>query len=204
MNRVGRLRTRNRAFVVLAVSLLAVTCHKSPPRTTAPASAPPQTAVPVPPPPASVPATRPKPPLPASKLPAPPEPPLPEDLRDAEAHFQSGRYAEAARAYNQYLREEPIVQFRDLAMFKMGMAQALACATSDCRAKSQEQFKRLVSLFPQSPYSAEARFILGLQNEIERAKLDAKAHDEKIKKLTDELERLKKIDLERKSTPIKK
>lgn len=89
-------------------------------------------------------------------------------------------------------------------MFRLGMSQTLACASSECRAKSQEVFKRLVSRSPQSPYSAEARFILGLQGEIEKLKSDSKQREEKLKKLTDELDRLKKIDLERQPTPIKK
>ncbi len=194
----------SKVIVVMAISLLAVTCHKKPPRPVVAPPVYPQPTAPVPPPPVLVPSTWPELPLPPSSLPAPPEPPLPKDFRDAEAYFRNGNYAEAYRAYDRYVREDPIVLFRDSAMFKMGMSAMLVCSTADCRVKAQEPLKRLVARFPQSPYTAEARFILGLQNEIDRWRGDVKARDDKIQKLTDELDRLKKIDLGRKTTPVKK
>ena len=108
------------------------------------------------------------------------------------------------RSYNQYIQQDIVTQFKDAATFKIGLALAFECTSSDCRARSLEQFKLLLSRFPQSPYCPEARFILSLQGEIDKLKEDTKSRDDKIKKLTDELERLKKIDLERQTTPIKK
>jgi tetratricopeptide (TPR) repeat protein len=183
-------------------------CHKAPVRTvTGPPPTPPPMPV-SPPPPVPLPSTWPELPLPPSVLSAPPEPLLPKNYRDGETSFQTGKYADAIRSYEKYLLEDPVTQYRDVAMFKLGLANTLACASAECRArsleKSQEQFKRLVSLFPKSPYSTEARFILSLQNDIEKMKTDAKSREEKIKKLTDELERLKKIDLERQTSRTKK
>jgi TolA-binding protein len=191
------------ALPVIGVFLLTASCHKntvrpaSRPTTSQPAHASPA--------PGSVPTTSPELPPPPSSLPTPPAPPPPpKDFRDGEAYFQSGKYADAARSYNRYIQDDLIAQFKDAATFKMGLALALACTSSDCRARSQDQFKLLLSHYPESPYSPEARFILSLQGDIDKLKADTKSRDDKIKKLTDELERLKKIDLERKATPVKK
>lgn len=203
------MRTRSLILVFLGVSLWIGACHKAPVRTVAPPPPPAPTPLPVsPPPPVPVPSTWRELPLPPSVLSGPPEPLLPRNYRDGETSFQAGRYADAIRYYEKYLLEDPVTQYRDVAMFKLGLAQTLACTSAECRArslqKSLEQFKRLVSLFPKSPYSTEARFILSLQNDIEKMRVDAKVQEEKVKKLTDELDRLKKIDLERQTTRTKK
>lgn len=202
------MNTRNLMLVCLAASLWMGACHKAPVRNVTPTPpAPPP--VPVsPPPPVPVPSTWPELPLPLSVLSAPPEPLLPRNYREGETSFQAGKYAEAIRSYEKYLQDDPVTQYRDVAMFKLGIAQTLACTSAECRArslqKSQEQFKRLVTLFPRSPYSTEARFILSLQNDLEKMRTDAKTQEEKVKKLTDELDRLKKIDLERQPARTKK
>jgi len=195
MKQATRLSGRWVALYVIGVFLLAASCHKNTVRPAFPSTTSQQ--APASPPPGSVPTTSPE-------LPAPPAPPVPKDFRDGEAYFQSGKYADAARSYNQYVQQDLVTQFKDAATFKLGLALALACTSSDCRARSLEQFKLLLSHFPQSPYSPEARFILSLQGDIDKLKADTKSRDDKIKKLTDELERLKKIDLERQATPIKK
>jgi tetratricopeptide (TPR) repeat protein len=141
--------------------------------------------------------------VPPVRIPAP-EPLIAPSFRDAEASFDSGRYKEAILAYDRYIREDPTTLYRAVSMFKLGMSHALLCSAPECRASSITHFKRLIALFPKSPYSAEAQFILSLHNEIERVKADAKTREEKISKLTDELERLKKIDLKRQPARIKK
>ncbi len=190
------MRTRNLKLFCIAAMLLAGACHRAPTRTVTPVPPAPQP-TPATPPPITVPSTWPELPLPPSRLPAPPEPPIPRDFRDGETSFQNGKYLDAARSYEKYIREDPTTQFKDVAMFKLGVLYSLSCSSGDCRTRSRDQFKRLVSRFPQSPYSAEARFILSLLADIEKMKDEAKSRDEKIKKLTDELEKLKSIDLRR-------
>ena len=201
------MNTRVATLLVLGFALSAGGCQK---KTARPTIAPPPVVQPVPvsPPPVPVPDTWPELPLPPSRLPAPPEPPLPRYFREAEAAFQSSKYPEAIRLYERHIKEDPVTQYKDAAMFKLGIAHSLACTTPECRVRSlersEEQLKRLMSTYPKSPYSAEARVILGLQADIDRLTADVKSRDERIKKLTDELERLKKIDLERQPTKIKK
>jgi hypothetical protein len=189
-------------IMILGLSLLTGACRKAPVRP--PAVPPPAPPVSAAPPPIPVPEVWPELPLPPSRLPAPPEPPIPKNFRDGEASFMSGNYPGAIRGYEKFIREDPITQFKDVAMFRLAMSQALVCQVPECRARSMDEFKRLVAKYPKSPYSAEARLILNMQAEIERVKSDVKSRDDRIKKLTDELERLKKIDLERRPPRIKK
>jgi tetratricopeptide (TPR) repeat protein len=143
-------------------------------------------------------------PLPPAGIPAPPVPLIAASFHEAEASFDSGKFKEAIAAYDRYLQEDPTILYKAEAMFKLGMAHALACSAPECRASAVAQFKRLVAQFPKSPYSAQARVILSLQNDIERMRSEGRNQEEKIKSLTDELERLTKIILERQPPPIKK
>jgi hypothetical protein len=205
---VDRMKPKKVVGFILGCFLMIIACHKAPVSTVVTSPAPSQPIPVSPPPPVPVPATWPELPLPPSRLPSPPEPPLPKSYRDGEAYFQGGNYAEAIRFYEKYLQEDPVTQYRDVAIFKLGISHILACLSAECRTRSlersQEQFKRLVSLFPRSPYSAEARFILSLQSDIDKLKLEARSREDRIKKLADELERLKKIDLERQTSRTKK
>jgi hypothetical protein len=192
--------------IILAV-FFASGCHKNPAR---PNVAPASTAKPAPPvaPPVPMPATWPELPLPPPLLNPAPEPNLPRSFSEAEASFLGGRYAESIPAYEKYLREDDIAPYRATALFRLGLAQILSCGSDECRqrtlASSREFFRRLVSLYPTSPYSAEARALMGLAAYVERLQADAKGRDERLKKLTDELDRLKKIDLERQPAGKKK
>ena len=143
-------------------------------------------------------------PLPPSRNPAPPEPLIAASFHEAEDNFDIGKYKEAIPAYDRYIREDKTTLYKAEAMFKLGMCHALACSAPECRASAVGQFKRLVTQFPKSPYSAQARVILSLQNDIERMRAEGKNQEEKIKSLTDELDRLTKIVLERQPPPIKK
>jgi len=201
--KIGKIG-RGRILCVIALLVWIAACHKQPVQPVVPA--PPAAAPPEAPrtPPLPVPNEWPELPLPPPLLLAPPEPPVPRSFRDGKASFQKGKYDEAIRQLEKYVREDPTLQFKDEALFTLGMAHALACPQAECRTRAATQFRRLVSLFPKSPYSPEATFILSLQYEVEKTKTELKTTDEKLKRLTDELERLKKIDLERQPARIKK
>ena len=185
------------------LSLFVGACHKK----VAPVVPPPKPAsqpAPAVAPPIPVPSVWPDLPLPPAGIPPPPEPSIAASFREAEAGFESGRYKEAILGYEKYIREDPTTLYRAEAIFKLGMAHALLCPAPECRANAISQFKRLVSLFPESPYSDQARVILSLQADIERMRAEGKNQEEKIKSLTDDLERLTKIILERQPARIKK
>jgi hypothetical protein len=200
----GKIKAKLSILPILVISIMTATCQKKAVVPVSAPSPPPQPMTRPLPPPLPVPSTWPELPLPPSRLPSPPEPPLPRNFREGEASFRSGDYAEAIRSYEQYLRSDPVTQYKDVVMFKLGLAYALTCSVAECRKKSTDQFKSLVSQFPESPYSAEAQFIISLQTDLAKLRQDAKESDEKIKKLTEELDRLKAIDLERQPTRKKK
>ncbi len=146
-------------------------------------------------------------PIPAPPEAPPAEPAPPVHYSEGERRFEAGEYDAACRHYETFLREEPFAPSRDRALFRLGLSYALSYAHSQSRRRSADQFRELVRLHPQSPYRAPAEMILrlqeeiaGLQGESERMRKDAKAAEEKIKNLNEELERLKQIDMTRKPT----
>ena len=54
---------------------------------------------------------------------------------------------------------------------------------------------------PNSPYKQPANLILSLRSELDQAAADNKQRDLKIKQLTTELDRLKRIDADRRKKP---
>jgi hypothetical protein len=180
---------------ILLVSLISMGCHKS-------ASVPPPAVKPVAiktsPPPAVTPS------LSASATPAPLEPaPIsktitkPSSLDLGETSFQIGKYAQAAKAYEDYLKDNPKSAMRDRALFQLGLSKALAGDSIRDLHLAEAVFKKLIFEFPSSPYRDQAELILGLQNQVDKLKTDIKDREEKIKKLSEELQKLKEIDLQR-------
>ena len=63
--------------------------------------------------------------------------------------------------------------------------------------QAEADFKNLMARFPESPYRPQAEFILSMQAQIDRLKSDVKERDSKIHELTEELQKLKAIDMQR-------
>ena len=168
------LKSSLRILFLLCVTLTA--CHKKPPKTASPSSASP-----------------------------------PARLELANHDFEAGRYMESARAYQAYLDENPKAAGRDEVLFKLGIATALSGDSPQSLIKAQAPLQTLIAEYPQSRYRPEAEYILSLQTEVEKLRLESRDRDEKmraqdgmirdrdekIRRLTQELERIKKIDLER-------
>jgi tetratricopeptide (TPR) repeat protein len=189
---------RHSSFVILFALLFSLGCHKKA-----------QTAVPSPPesktPPLSAstpPAVTPQ--VPTLPKPAPAEPiSLPKtdvglkDLELGEADFQDGNYQKAALSFEAYLSINPKSENRDKALFYLGLSRALASDSGRNARQTEAVFKQLISQFPDSPYKVQAEYILGLQAQIERLRSDVRERDEKVKKLSEELQKLKEIDMQR-------
>ncbi len=126
----------------------------------------------------------------------PPPPATLASYAAAEKSFAAGDYAAAARSYEDYLATE-IADNRDQAMFRAGLAYALSDDTTDNTSRSRALLQRMVSLYPGSPYTAPASLILKLQADIAGLRDNLKDQQEKVKTLTEELKRLKDIDMRR-------
>ena len=215
--KVSLRRTCLLMFAYFALSLLLAGCHSKPAKVAAPVSNPPA--------------------------------PSPSLLDLGESHLNSGEYADAAESYEAYLRHNPDAADRDKALFRLALCYGLGEDGPDGYRKAQKQLTLLVTQFPRSPYKPQAEYMLSLQGEIDRLKVDMlekesllrerneppaeektaqtedtdkaarqnnraalrqkdkiirdkekeiQDKDELIRKLTEELERMKKIDLGRK------
>ncbi len=113
----------------------------------------------------------------------------------AEKSFDAGDYAGAIRSYDSYL-SAGIAQNLDRALFRDGLAHALLPDDGN-GSQSRALFRRLVTQYPGSPYSAPANLILKLQTDVETLQGNLKDQQARVKTLTEELKRLKDIDMRR-------
>ena len=118
----------------------------------------------------------------------------------AELNFQIGNFTKAAQAYESFLRANPKGKHRDVALFHLGLSRTLARDSGRDWYLAEAAFKKLLSEFPTSLYRAQAEFILGQQAQIEKLRSDMKERDDRIKRLNDELQKLKDIDMQRRPT----
>jgi hypothetical protein len=138
---------------------------------------------------------------PAAEEPPPePEEIIPSSFLVGEEKFASGSYQEAALSYEMFIRENPDHPKCDPANFKLGLAYAFTSSSLQSRRRSRRQLRDFIDRFPESPYRKQAEFILGLHRDIDRLRSESLEKDKQIKRLAEELERLKKIDLEKRPT----
>ena len=131
----------------------------------------------------------------------PPPPVLPPALAEAETSFDAGDFPTAAKFYETYLQSKPQSNEMDRILLRFGVAQSMSGVPAR-EVASAETFKQLINEYPNSPYSLSARRIVALRNEmVNLQRFELKAKDDKIQKLNDELDKLKKIDSERRRTP---
>lgn len=188
------MRSIGIAAIALSAVLACTGCHKVKrvPVATFPPPVPPAPPVPEV---ASTPVPAPEPP------PPPPPAPAPSPLEGADRAFASGNYDEAARVYDDYIKAMKSGTERDQALFRLALTYVLRPAPATDWMRATTTFKQLIDEYPQSPLKGPANLILALRSDLDKANADAKLRDEKIKQLTTELDRLKKIDAERRKRP---
>ena len=89
----------------------------------------------------------------------------------------------------------------DEELFREGLTFASADNPNHDWQRAMGLFKKLVTEFPDSPYTTAAELLLSLRTEVTQLVSDAEKRDQRIKQLTTELERLKQIDAERRKRP---
>jgi tetratricopeptide (TPR) repeat protein len=141
-------------------------------------------------------------PPPRVPIPASPPPGL-MALEEANRSFEAKEYEEASRAYEDYLRLTPAKDQQDQALFRLGLAYALKKSGADWT-RAQAIWKRLVNEYPNSTLTPPVELIVSLYSEVGQASADLKlrdadlkVRDDRIKQLSTELDRLKKIDADR-------
>src|SRR5262245_30258306 len=187
------MRSISIGVCAFAVSLAVAGCHKRTPVTALP---PPPS-----PPPAAAPVTPPAPAAVTPPAPAAPVVPVVPPLELANRAFVSGDYDDAARRYEDYLRTTPSGNQRDQALFNSALVYAIRQTPPADWNRAITNLKQLIDEYPNSPYKAPASLLLSLHADVDQAATDAKQRDQKIKQLTTELDRLKKIDADRRKRP---
>ncbi|MBI4472816.1 MAG: tetratricopeptide repeat protein [Acidobacteria bacterium] len=129
------------------------------------------------------------PPPPATSVP----PPV-LTLEQADRAFSAGNYDEAARGYDDYLKLSPNGSQQDESLFRLGLTYVLRANSSADWDQAAKCLKRLVDEYPNSPLRPPANLILALRSEVDQLTLDSKTREKRIRQITTELERLKKID----------
>lgn len=161
----------------------------------------------LPPPPAAapVPAAAPAPASPPAVIPPVSEPvPVPvwaAALEQADSAFSAGSYNDAARNYEDYLRTVPASGQRDQAMFRLALAYTLRTDPAPDWQRASNVLKTLVDTQTDSPLKPAAALILSLRADLDKASADSHLRDQRIRQLANELDRLKKIDADRRKRP---
>jgi len=175
--------------LILSCCLLLAACHKHVPVAVVLPSSPPA------PPPLNV--RTPPPVVTPLPLPVPKPPDVLPPLRDADRAFTAGNYDDAAHLYEDYLRANSNGSLRDYALFNLAMSLYLRAPIATDWTKFTSVLKELVDGYPKSPLKFPAALILSQRAEIDQLSADNKQRDQKIKQLTNELDRIKRIDAAR-------
>ena len=120
----------------------------------------------------------------------------PEIFVEAERNFAEGNYRQAAQAFEKFLHAFPKARYRDRALFHLGFSLALSGNDRDLLL-TEAALRRLIAEFPKSPYRRQAEWILGLKTQIQELQSDVKDGNERIRQLSNELNKLKSIDFDR-------
>jgi tetratricopeptide (TPR) repeat protein len=145
------------------------------------------------PPPAITPPT-----MPPAKAPLPNPIATPSSFDLGETSFQLGNYAKAAKYYEAFLNaSSPKAKSRDTALYHLALCRALASNSNRNLNQTEAALKKLISEYPKSPLKDQAEFILGLISQTEKLRLEVKEGEEKAKRLSEELQKLKDIDMQR-------
>ncbi len=132
-------------------------------------------------------------PLPVPDIPAPPAPePNATDLADAA--FSAGNYSEAARIYESILHRDKAGEQRDGILFRFALSLAVPQNANTDWNRISAILKQLVDQYPRSPLKPSATVILNLL-------ADSQRRDQRIKQLTNELDKLKQIDADKRKRP---
>jgi TolA-binding protein len=161
-----------RLVVVTAALVLLISCSHRP----APVVAGP----PAPPP-------APAPPVPAASAVA---------LDNATQEFARADYVAAGRDFQQYLTLVPAGGKRDVALFHLGLIYSLPDSRQDWQ-RAGNYFNQVVNEFPTSPLKPAAQLILTLKSETVQLAAESESRNTRIKQLNTEIERLIRIDSER-------
>ncbi len=121
-------------------------------------------------------------------------------LDQADSFYEASDYQAAAQAYSLVL-ERGAGGDTDRVLFRLAMIHLLPGSPVADPDAARDYLGRLLEGYPDSPFAEPARLVLDLQDRVDT--LDARSTEQahKIDQLTEQLEALKRIDLERTKPP---
>jgi hypothetical protein len=121
----------------------------------------------------------------------------------AHRAFASGNYEEAGRGYENFLKTGPTQENARIpeAMLYLALSYALRPAPATDWPRASTVLKQLIDEYPDSPLRGQAILLLSLRSEVDQAAGEVRQRDQRLKQLTTELDRLKKIDADRRKRP---
>jgi TolA-binding protein len=185
---------RSKHLTIIAVGIFLAACHKAP-----------QTKIALPPPTIVTKVV----PVPVT-LPVPVSMNIPASLpvsegtmlfEQAEVAFAMSDYVMAIQDYENYLQSVPNGDHVEMALFHAGMAYALQTRPPANWKLATASLTQLVNEHPDSPLKPTATLILSLRSHADELARDAKTRNENLQQLNTELERLKRIDADRRKRP---
>jgi tetratricopeptide (TPR) repeat protein len=142
------------------------------------------------------------PPRVAAPPPVPLGPPAPPAstiaIENAGLEFSRANYPAAAQNYQQYLNLVPTGDRRDEALFHLGLIYSMDGPRVDWQ-RAMNYFNQVVSEFPTSPLKPAAQLIMTLKSETVQLAAESDTRNLRIRQLNTELERLIKIDSDRRA-----
>jgi len=126
-----------------------------------------------------------------------PEPELPGDFDVAEERFNLKDYPVAVEFYESYLSEFPDTENAETACFRIAVSHCLPASSLYSVDGCRDLLNQLVQKYPESVHSISAALLLKHYSDLDRLRTDSAALKRKVSELTEELEKLKSIDLQR-------
>jgi outer membrane protein assembly factor BamD (BamD/ComL family) len=124
-------------------------------------------------------------------------PPPPYDyFQEGERNLHTGNYAEAVKAYETHIRNQPAAENQDLVLLRLALVYAVAPDPLRDLERSAATLQRLVSSFPQSSWRLQAEFVLELQAKLTKLQSEVAEKDDHIRHLRTEAETAQKLDEE--------
>lgn len=121
-------------------------------------------------------------------------------IEEADILFEQGQYVEAARRYQIMMEDESSPQ-PERTKFRLGMIYLLPQTGLHDLRKATGILSEVARDYANTPWGLLARHVLSLDREVQALRSERKVKDDRIKLLTTEIEKLKRIDLERTRKP---
>lgn len=119
----------------------------------------------------------------------------PPEWSAAEQSFEQRDYASAARAYEAFLKTHVPSSNAEKALFRLALIHTLPESPLNDVEEATRLLTKFLETYPDGTYAPEARLILRLHGRSRELETETSEKDERIRQLSDELSKIKAIDL---------